>query len=120
MKLCFFNDFELGVIKGDMAVGVSDKVADIPHTGPHDLIKGLIERFDDYKAALQQAANRRKGVPVSSVRIRPPLPKPTNIDCMAVNYMEDGTRSEPATGADACRSGPATRNLRQGRRTAAR
>ncbi|MBM3227224.1 MAG: fumarylacetoacetate hydrolase family protein, partial [Candidatus Tectomicrobia bacterium] len=25
-----------------------------------------------------------------------PVPKPTNIVCMAVNYMEDGTRSEPA------------------------
>ena len=35
-------------------------------------------------------------MPVSSVKIRPPLPKPTNIDCMAVNYMEDGTRKEPA------------------------
>jgi 2-keto-4-pentenoate hydratase/2-oxohepta-3-ene-1,7-dioic acid hydratase in catechol pathway len=33
---------------------------------------------------------------VSGVRIRPPLPKPTNIVCMAVNYMEDGTRTEPA------------------------
>jgi 2-keto-4-pentenoate hydratase/2-oxohepta-3-ene-1,7-dioic acid hydratase in catechol pathway len=33
---------------------------------------------------------------VSGVRIRPPLPKPTTIVCMAVNYMEDGTRSEPA------------------------
>jgi 2-keto-4-pentenoate hydratase/2-oxohepta-3-ene-1,7-dioic acid hydratase in catechol pathway len=30
------------------------------------------------------------------VRIRPPLPRPVNIDCMAVNYMEDGTRKEPA------------------------
>jgi 2-keto-4-pentenoate hydratase/2-oxohepta-3-ene-1,7-dioic acid hydratase in catechol pathway len=30
------------------------------------------------------------------VKIRPPLPKPTNVVCMAVNYMEDGTRSEPA------------------------
>ena len=30
------------------------------------------------------------------MRIRPPLPKPTTIDCMAVNYMEDGTRSAPA------------------------
>ena len=30
------------------------------------------------------------------MRIRPPLPKPVNIDCMAVNYMEDGTRKEPA------------------------
>jgi 2-keto-4-pentenoate hydratase/2-oxohepta-3-ene-1,7-dioic acid hydratase in catechol pathway len=30
------------------------------------------------------------------VKIRPPLPKPVNIDCMAVNYMEDGTRKAPA------------------------
>jgi 2-keto-4-pentenoate hydratase/2-oxohepta-3-ene-1,7-dioic acid hydratase in catechol pathway len=30
------------------------------------------------------------------VRFRPPLPKPTTIVCMAVNYMEDGTLPEPA------------------------
>ena len=35
-------------------------------------------------------------MPVSGVRIRPPVPGPRTIDCMAVNYMEDGTRSAPA------------------------
>ncbi len=45
---------------------------------------------------LEEAAARGSGVPVAGVRIRPPLPKPVNIDCMAVNYMEDGTRTEPA------------------------
>jgi 2-keto-4-pentenoate hydratase/2-oxohepta-3-ene-1,7-dioic acid hydratase in catechol pathway len=35
-------------------------------------------------------------MPVSSVRIKPPLPKPSTVVCMAVNYMEDGTRAEPA------------------------
>ena len=35
-------------------------------------------------------------MPLGQVRIRPPLPKPTTIVCMAVNYMEDGTRTEPA------------------------
>ena len=39
---------------------------------------------------------RGQGVPVSQLRIRSPLPKPYNIVCMAVNYMEDGTRAEPA------------------------
>jgi 2-keto-4-pentenoate hydratase/2-oxohepta-3-ene-1,7-dioic acid hydratase in catechol pathway len=71
-------------------------VRDIPHTGPHNLINGLIERFPNYRAALEKAAAAGKGVPVSEVRIRPPLPRPHNIDCMAVNYMEDGTRAEPA------------------------
>jgi 2-keto-4-pentenoate hydratase/2-oxohepta-3-ene-1,7-dioic acid hydratase in catechol pathway len=96
MKLLFFDDFKLGVLKGEAVVDVSDVVRDIPHTGPGNLISGLIEHWADYKGRLEAAANQGKGVPVSQVRIRPPLPKPTNIECMAVNYMEDGTRSEPA------------------------
>jgi 2-keto-4-pentenoate hydratase/2-oxohepta-3-ene-1,7-dioic acid hydratase in catechol pathway len=96
MKLLFFDDFKLGVLKGDAVVDVSDTVRDVPHTGPHNLISGLIERFADYKGRLEAAVNQGKGVPLSQVKIKPPLPKPTNIACMAVNYMEDGTRSEPA------------------------
>jgi len=96
MKLLFFDDFKLGVLKGDAVVDVSNVVRDIPHTGPGSLMSGLIERWADYKGRLEAAVNQGSGVPVSQVRIRPPLPKPTNIECMAVNYMEDGTRSEPA------------------------
>ena len=95
MKILFFDDWKLGVLNGDNVVDVSDVVKDIPHLGPGDVINGLIARFDAYKARLE-AASKGKGVPVSGVRIRPPLPKPTNIVAMAVNYMEDGTRSEPA------------------------
>jgi 2-keto-4-pentenoate hydratase/2-oxohepta-3-ene-1,7-dioic acid hydratase in catechol pathway len=91
VKLLFFDNFKLGVLKGETVVDVSDAVKSIPHTGPHNLINGLIERFDEYKGALQQAADHGKGVPVSGIRLRPPLPKPINIDCMAVNY-KDGTR----------------------------
>jgi 2-keto-4-pentenoate hydratase/2-oxohepta-3-ene-1,7-dioic acid hydratase in catechol pathway len=92
----FFDDFKLGIVKGDNVVDVSAVVKDIPHTGPHNLITGLIERFDDYRAKLESAVAAGTGVPLKSVRIRPPLPRPFNIDCMAVNYMEDGTRAEPA------------------------
>jgi 2-keto-4-pentenoate hydratase/2-oxohepta-3-ene-1,7-dioic acid hydratase in catechol pathway len=71
-------------------------VRNIPRVGPQDVIGGLIEHFADYRGRLEDALAKGKGVPVSSVRIRPPLPRPHNIDCMAVNYMEDGTRTEPA------------------------
>jgi 2-keto-4-pentenoate hydratase/2-oxohepta-3-ene-1,7-dioic acid hydratase in catechol pathway len=96
MKLMYFDDYRLGVLAGDNVVDVSAVVQDIPHTGPHNLINGLIERFADYRARLEEAAARGRGVPVANVKIRPPLPKPINIDCMAVNYMEDGTLKEPA------------------------
>ena len=97
MKLCFFDDFRLGVLKGNsVVVDVTDIVNAIPHTGPHDLISNLIERFDLYRARLEAAAAQGPGKPLAEVRLRPPLPKPGNIACMAVNYMEDGTRTAPA------------------------
>jgi 2-keto-4-pentenoate hydratase/2-oxohepta-3-ene-1,7-dioic acid hydratase in catechol pathway len=96
VKLLLFDDFKLGVLRGDQVVDVSDVVKDVPHVGPGDLMSGLIARFADYRKKIEDAAARGKALPVSGVRIRPPLPKPTNIVCMAVNYMEDGTRSEPA------------------------
>jgi len=96
MKLLYFDEFRLGVLHRGSVVDVTALVQDIPHTGPHDLINGLIERFDAYRPRLEQAAAQGGGTPLEQVRIRPPLPRPVNIDCMAVNYLEDGTRSEPA------------------------
>ena len=96
MKLVFFDDFRLGVLKDHLVVDVSSAVREIPHTGPHDLISALIGRFDNYRARLEEAANTGTAMPVGKMRLRSPLPKPYNIDCMAVNYMEDGTRTEPA------------------------
>jgi 2-keto-4-pentenoate hydratase/2-oxohepta-3-ene-1,7-dioic acid hydratase in catechol pathway len=93
VKLCYFNDYRLGVVKGDQVVDVTDAVKDIPHLHAAELIIGLIKRWDAYKAKVAKAAEG-KGVALSGVRLRAPVPKPGNIDCMAVNYMEDGTLKE--------------------------
>ena len=76
MKLAFFDDFKLGVVKGDGIVDVSSVVKDIPYTNPGNLISGLIEQFAAYRGKLEAAASSGKPVPVSSVRLRAPLPKP--------------------------------------------
>ena len=94
MKLCYFNDYRLGVIKGDAVVDVTDAVKDIPHLDSRDLIIGLIARWDSYKAKVDKAANEMTGMALKNVKLRPPVPKPGNIVCMAVNYMEDGTLKE--------------------------
>src|SRR6058998_3073222 len=96
MKILFFDDFKLGVLKGESVVDVSRVVQDIPRLGPQDVIRGVIERFAELRPRLEAAAAQEGGVPLDRVKIRPPLPKPANIVCMAVNYMEDGTRTEPA------------------------
>lgn len=96
MKILFFNDYRLGVLKDEQVIDVTDVVADIPHTRPQDLMVGLIEQFDTYRSRIERAVLERSGPPIVSVQIRPPLPKPGKILCMAVNYMEDGARASPA------------------------
>lgn len=95
MKLMHFNDFRLGVLTDAGVVDVTDLISDIPHTGPGDRMSGLIARFDDYRGKLEAAAAAGPAIPVADVRIRPPVPRPGNIACMAVNYMENGTLPAP-------------------------
>jgi 2-keto-4-pentenoate hydratase/2-oxohepta-3-ene-1,7-dioic acid hydratase in catechol pathway len=96
MKLAYFDDFRLGVVRGDAIVDVTDAVGAVPRSGPHDLISNVIERFAALRPDLEKAAAAGTPRPLASVRLRPPLPRPITIDCMAVNYMEDGTLKEPA------------------------
>jgi 2-keto-4-pentenoate hydratase/2-oxohepta-3-ene-1,7-dioic acid hydratase in catechol pathway len=91
MKILYFDDFRLGVLRADNVVDVSSAVQNIPHLTPGDLMNSLISRFDEYRSKIESAAASGIGIPLASVRIRPPLPRPGNIDCMAVNYMESGT-----------------------------
>ena len=96
MKILYFDDYRLGVLKGEGVVDVTAAVDGIPHIDRRTLITGLIARFDDFHERLVELVAREDAQPLSSVTLRPPIPLPRNIDCMAVNYMEDGTRTEPA------------------------
>ena len=96
MKLVLFNDYVPGILKDDRVVDILGLVAAIPHINGQTLMSGLIENFDQYRTALTRAAEAAEGVPVGQVHLRPPLPEPGKIVCMAVNYMEDGTRKLPA------------------------
>jgi len=74
MKLLFFDDFRLGILKGDNVVDVTSVVEGIPHITPQQLISGLIENFEDCRSTLDAAVAASDGVPVSGVRLRPATP----------------------------------------------
>ena len=90
MKLCFFDDFKLGVIKDNCVVDVTPLVNKIPHSSPGTLMSGLIGRFAEFRPRLEAEASRCSGLELNRVRLRAPLPAPNTTVCMAVNYMENG------------------------------
>ena len=97
MKLVYFNDYKIGVIKGHSVVDITDLCSDIPHIDRRTLMNGLIAHFEEYREKIEIGiTSKNEETPLSTVKLHPPIPLPRNIDCMAVNYMEDGTRDTPA------------------------
>jgi hypothetical protein len=90
-----FNDNRVGVLKGDSVIDIALVIRNIPHHGLDDLMNGLIASFPSMRGRIGKAAAGARGLPVAQVKILPLLPKPVNIECMAVNHMENGTRSAP-------------------------
>ena len=91
MKLAYFNDFMPGVVVGDRIVDIHRVVEGLPHRDRQDLMPELIARFDELRPRIDAHVATAESVALSEVKLRAPLPRPRQIDCMAVNYMEDGT-----------------------------
>lgn len=88
MKFGFFNDWRLGVVRGDAIVDVSDALAGVHARSPMDLARAVLQDFDALRPALESRAQERQGQPLSAVTLLPPVPRPDKIICMAVNYFE--------------------------------
>jgi 2-keto-4-pentenoate hydratase/2-oxohepta-3-ene-1,7-dioic acid hydratase in catechol pathway len=98
VKLAYFDDYRIGVEKNDGIVEVSEQLAEIPRLSGRDLMVPLIESFDRYRERLEKAAGSGNVIPLAQVRLRPPLPNPRTIVCMAVNY-DDGMIKSAHTNA---------------------
>jgi 2-keto-4-pentenoate hydratase/2-oxohepta-3-ene-1,7-dioic acid hydratase in catechol pathway len=96
MKIVCFDDFKLGVLKDPTAlVDITPVVRDAAQGDPRLLINAVIEKFASYRGKIEQAVASGKAIPLASVKLRPPVPRPGNIDCMAVNYVEEMIPTPP-------------------------
>ena len=96
MKLVLYDDWRLGVINANnKVVDAEDALSGHHFHKPMDKMEAVITEWDSLKSKIEEATQGKEGVPVDSVRFRPPVPKPTKLICAAVNYLEFGQR-EPA------------------------
>ncbi len=93
MKLTFFNDYQLGVIKENHVVDIAEALSEISHHTPQELIKTVIEKFDELHPAIVAAAENGNAIALDDVLLRSPLPRPGQLVCLAGNYIEPDSPS---------------------------
>jgi 2-keto-4-pentenoate hydratase/2-oxohepta-3-ene-1,7-dioic acid hydratase in catechol pathway len=87
MKIVLYDDYKPGLLKGDGVVDVSSVVT--KGRDGQETIENIINNWDSLKPKLEQALASGQATPLSSVRLRAPLPKPGKVMCMAANYREN-------------------------------
>jgi 2-keto-4-pentenoate hydratase/2-oxohepta-3-ene-1,7-dioic acid hydratase in catechol pathway len=90
MKLAFYNDFQLGIIQDDRLIDAGVIAEEFNHHAPQELMQMLINEWARLSSTIAEKIQGKAGVPLESVRLRPPLPRPGQLVCLAVNYLEPG------------------------------
>jgi 2-keto-4-pentenoate hydratase/2-oxohepta-3-ene-1,7-dioic acid hydratase in catechol pathway len=86
MKIVLYDDYKVGLLTDG---GVVDVSAVVPAGAtPQLTVEGLIADFPSLKAALERELERGARVPLGSVKLRAPVPRPGKIVCMGGNFGE--------------------------------
>lgn len=93
MKLVLFNDGRPGLLRDDGVVDISDLVGPLGARTGQEAMEAIITRIDDLRGDLSHLQQEGAALPLSSVSLLPPLPRPNKILCMGGNYREFGARA---------------------------
>jgi 2-keto-4-pentenoate hydratase/2-oxohepta-3-ene-1,7-dioic acid hydratase in catechol pathway len=80
--------YQPGIWTDDGVVSVDAAVRDLPHWSPQHLMASIIDNFDALRPELERLVDSRTKLPIASVQLRPPLPRPGKILACIGNYWE--------------------------------
>jgi 2-keto-4-pentenoate hydratase/2-oxohepta-3-ene-1,7-dioic acid hydratase in catechol pathway len=95
MKLVLFEhngNTAPGVLVEDGSAVVDASMLVTPRPDPQAAMNAVIDDFEALRAPLERLADQSDRIPVDSVRLRPPLPRPSKILCCIANYWEHAQR----------------------------
>lgn len=96
MKLVCFDNYKVGVLQGDAVYDVSTLVDTERGSADSYSMNRLIARFHELGPQIEKLVKTGKSIPLSNVRLGPPVPHPSNIVCMALNYFDGKIGTSPA------------------------
>ncbi len=89
MKVLRFNDDRIGISKdGNTLVDVSDTITHRAEKGPNRAMEEFIERLGSTRGEIDQAVAQGKSLPLSSVKLLAPIPRPSKVLAAFVNYLD--------------------------------
>ena len=96
MKLVLYDDlpeatprqFKPGILKNGSVINIQSAVVHLRTASPQQLMEAVIDNFEALRPELEHLAESGPELPLSSVRLRPPLPRPGKILCCIGNYWE--------------------------------
>jgi len=94
MRYVFFDDFKPGLLKNDHVVDISDVLEVKPYQTPQMIVEKFINEYDKIKLELEKSL-RKPGKPITEVRLRQPVPKPSLFMCGIGGFGEGEGRKRP-------------------------
>lgn len=95
MKFVFYNEFQPGLLKGSHVIDIKDLLKSSDALTPQLILEDFITKYEELKSSLEKTFDEREGVPLQSVRLRPPVPKPGLLLCCIGGYKEGEGRMNP-------------------------
>ena len=90
MRLCWFDDFRLGVVAGDSVADVTAALDVLPQAGYPPRLAGdlLVAHLDKVAPAARSLVGSARRKPLADVFFRSPVANPTKIIGVPVNYLK--------------------------------
>jgi len=92
VKLVLFNNGRPGVLGSRGVVDVSQALQRFQPRSGQEAMEAIIANWEAVRGDLASLEQSGAAVPLASVQIEAPLPRPPKIMCMGANYKENGTR----------------------------
>ncbi len=89
MKILRFHDDRIGILKDEnLIVDVSEVISHRAEKGSQRVIEEVIEKFDSLRAEMERIVSRQAGIPLSSVQLLAPIPRPSKCLAAFLNYLD--------------------------------
>src|SRR5580658_10996854 len=88
MKVCRYDDDRMGLVRGNIVHDVTEAQTEIRKSAPYAM-KGdaVVAALSQWRERIERMADNAPGKPISSVKLLPPVARPTKLSCAPTNYQ---------------------------------